>query len=437
MAKDVKTRAKWNTSHSQKNFRFVTKGIVVVIDGLGDLPIRQFGERTPLEAAHTPNLDFLATRGKMGYIYPVKPGYTPSSKESLVSLFGNEPDSVSSGVLEAIGAGVELSKGDLAFRVNLGSIDSYESGLIQDRRALRTVTDSEVKSLAKAINKVKFPHPFLFVPTGHHRGVLILRGDYSNRITSVDLTYTKGTSHDAQRIEKVSPLGKDQKAIDTAEIVNSLLSEIHFVLEEHKVNKKRKSRGLLPVNFLLLRSPGVETPKLKQYKNWTSVTYSALELGFSELSGMNVETFNYPKMKSIDVYKNLWEGVKKAVKFSEKVIRRNLKKSEYFYIHFKEVDVCGHDNKPFEKKAFLEYLDKTFFKFLARIAPMNRIKVVVTGNNSTPCKFKSHSSDPVPVLLYDFSLPTEKKCFSEKEAKKGELKRFFGIDFLKAIGFSR
>jgi len=414
-----------------------TKGIVVVLDGLGDLPVRQLGEKTPLEAAYTPNLDFLATRGKMGYIYPVSPGYSPSSRESLVSLFGNKLSTSTTGQLEAIGTGVELSKGDLALRVNLATIDNYENGLIQDRRALRTLLTSEAKTLSKAINKINFPYAFEFIPTVGHRGLLILRGDYSDKITGSDLTYTKGTSAEAQKFEKSVALSSDDKAIETAEILNALLLEIHLVLEKHPINRKRRNKGLLPVNFLLTRGPGVIQPKLKQYKKWVSVTYSSLEKGFSIMSGMRNYSFKYPKLKTIDVYKNLWEGLKTASKFAEKVIKKNIGKSEYIYVHFKEIDIPSHDNKPFEKKAILEYLDKTFFKFICRVAPMKKIKVIVTGNNSTPCKLKSHSSDPVPVLVYDFSLPKEKKFFSEKDAKKGVLKRFVGIDFLKRVGFAR
>ena len=101
------------------------KGVFIIIDGLGDLPNDQLGGKTPLEAASTPNLDFLATRGEMGYMYPVKPGFIPESDEAIVSIFGNELISSTRGQLEARGSDLKLTRGDLAFRVNFGTIDFY------------------------------------------------------------------------------------------------------------------------------------------------------------------------------------------------------------------------------------------------------------------------------------------------------------------------
>ena len=89
------------------------KGMLIIIDGLGDLPNKQLGGKTPLEAAHTPNLDFLATRGELGYMYSVKPGFIPESDEAIVSIFGNNLISSSRGQLEARGTGLKLTRGDL------------------------------------------------------------------------------------------------------------------------------------------------------------------------------------------------------------------------------------------------------------------------------------------------------------------------------------
>lgn len=94
------------------------KGILVILDGLGDLQHRQLGDKTPLEVAETPNLDFFATRGEMGYMYPVRPGFVPESDEAIVSIFGNKQMDSTRGQLEARGTGLKLTRGDLALRVN-------------------------------------------------------------------------------------------------------------------------------------------------------------------------------------------------------------------------------------------------------------------------------------------------------------------------------
>ncbi len=412
------------------------KGIFVIIDGLGDLPNRQLKEKTPLEAAKTPRLDFLATRGEMGYMYPVKMGYSPGSDESIVSIFGNKLSDSSRGQLEARGAGLKLKKGDLALRINFGTIDSLEEGNVIDRRAGRNLTNKEAEALADAVNMIEFPFGFKLLSTVQHRGVLVIRGDYSDKVSGNDISYQKGNSEEIRKITNCKAIGKDKKSVDTAEILNEIMVLSHDVLKKHPVNVARKKKGLLPANFLFFRAPGVEKPKFKQYKNWISTHAMPLEIGFSELSGMKNYSFKYPEMKGIDAYANLWKGLKRSVKHSVKVIKKNLKKADYVYVHFKETDLPGHDNKPFEKKEMLEYLDKTFFKFLGRIAPPREINVVVTGDHSTPCKLKNHSADPVPVLFYNGSLP-RKKRFSESEAKKGKLGKIVGKELFKKTFFRK
>lgn len=410
--------------------------MLIIIDGLGDLPNKQLGEKTPLEAANTPNLDFLATRGELGYMYPVKPGFIPESDEAIVSIFGNDLISSTRGQLEARGTDLKLTRGDLALRVNFATIDSLKAGNIVDRRAGRTLTTDEAEILSKALNKIKLPCQFIFKSTIQHRGVLVFRGGFSDNISGNDATYIQGKLREANKIGFCKPQDDDENSQYTANIVNEFLEKAYEILNEHPVNKARKEKGFLPANYLLVRGAGIEPPKLKQYKKWISTAYMPLEIGFSRTCGMNVYSFDYPKLKNLDAYENLYESMKKAVKFSIKVLKKTYKKSDYAYVHFKETDLPGHDNKPLEKKTMLEYLDKTFFKFIRKFAPPNKIKVVVTADHSTPCKLKAHSADPVPVLFYNDSNLKEKK-FCEKEARLGTLGGIQGRELFKKVGFSK
>ena len=412
------------------------KGILVVLDGIGDLPCKQLGEKTPLEAAHMPNLDFLATRGEMGYMYPVRPGFIPESDEAIVSIFGNDLISSTRGQLEARGTDLKLTRGDLALRVNFATIDSLKKGNIIDRRAGRTLTTAEAKILSKALNKIKLPCKFVFKPTIQHRAVLVFRGGFSDNIFGNDSTYIQGKFKTSNKIGFCKPLDDEENSHYSANIVNEFLEKAYGVLNRHPVNEERRKKGLLPANYLLVRGAGIEVPKLKLYKKWVSVAYMPLERGFSKLSGMKVFSFDYPKLKSFDAYKNLYDGLKKACKFSIKVLKKNHKKADYAYIHLKETDLPGHDNKPIEKKLMLEYIDKTLFRFLRKFAPQKKIKIVVTADHCTPCKLKVHSANPVPVLLYNNSIPREKK-FCEKQARRGSLGRIVGNEFLKRVGFDK
>jgi 2,3-bisphosphoglycerate-independent phosphoglycerate mutase len=411
------------------------KGILVIIDGMGDLPCKVLGDKTPLEAANTPNMDFLATRGEMGYMYPVRPGFVPESDEAVVSIFGNELISSTRGQLEARGTNITLTRGDLALRVNFATIDSLEKGNILDRRAGRTLTTAEAEILAGAIkSNLKLPCEFVFEPTVGHRAALILRGGFSDNISGNDLTYSQGKAVPINKITFCKPLDEDENSQYSANILNEFLEKSHEILDNHPVNKERKRKGLMPANYLLLRGPGIEPPKLKLYKRWVSAAYMPLEIGFSKVSGMKTFYFEQPELKKLDVYANLYETLAKGCRFSIKILKKNRKSANYAYIHLKETDLPGHDNKPIEKKLMLEYIDKTLFKFLRKFAPPNKIKVVVTADHSTPCKLKTHSADPVPVLFYNDSLPKKKK-FCEKEARKGTLGRIMGKEFLEKVGF--
>jgi 2,3-bisphosphoglycerate-independent phosphoglycerate mutase len=412
------------------------KGIFVILDGLGDLSHPLLKDQTPLEAARVLNMDFFAARGDMGYMYTVKPGFVPESDEAIVSIFGNELISSSRGQLEARGTDMKITRGDLALRVNFATIDSLKEGNILDRRAGRTLSTREAEQLAKSINKIKLPVKFEFKPTIQHRAALVFKGGFSDSISGNDMIYEAGKNRVFNKVVKCKSLDEDENSQYSSNIVNEFLDKVYEVLKEHPVNVDRVKKGLMPANYLLLRGAGIEPPKLKQYKKWVSANYMPLEIGFSRVSGMKNFSFEYPKLKDLDAYDNLWRGLRKACKHSIKIINKNYKKYDYIYIHLKETDLPGHDNKPIEKKLMLEYIDITLFKFLRKFCPPKKIKLLVTGDHSTPCKLKAHSDDPVPVLLYSAKdVKPEEKHFNEKEAMKGSLGKILGKDLFKKAGF--
>ena len=213
------------------------------MDGLGDLPNKQLGDKTPLEVAETPNLDFLATRGELGLMFPVKPGFIPESDEAIVSIFGNSLISSTRGQLEAKGAGQKLTRGDLALRVNFATIDSLKKGNIIDRRAGRTLTTEEAEFLSGALNKIKLPCKFVFEPTIQHRAVLILRGGFSDNISGNDSHYFKGKIGDREKITFSKPQDDEENSQYTANVVNEFLEKAYEVLDKHPINEKRRQKG--------------------------------------------------------------------------------------------------------------------------------------------------------------------------------------------------
>src|SRR3989344_8260353 len=194
------------------------KGVLVVLDGMGDLPCRTLGDKTPIEAADMPNLDFLAARGEIGYMYTVKPGFVPQSDEAIVSIFGNDLNNSSRGQLEVRGTDLKLVRGDLALRVDFATVDNLKDGNIIDRRAGRTLTTAEAEILSKALNKITLPCTFVFKPTIQHRAVLVLRGGFSDNITGNDPAYSSSVSYQG-KVGTIRALDDEENAQYTVNIL--------------------------------------------------------------------------------------------------------------------------------------------------------------------------------------------------------------------------
>jgi len=129
-----------------------------------------------------------------------------------------------------------------------------------------------------------------------------------------------------------------------------------------------------------------------------------LEIGVARVFGMEVSSFDYPEMKSIDSYAHLKKGLELAVRKAIAVLKTNFSRYDYFYIHFKETDIPGHDNKPREKVRLIEFIDDEFFGFLRLFLNEHSARLLVTADHTTSCRRKSHTADPVPVLFFDISM---------------------------------
>ena len=222
----------------------------IVIDGMGDLPIKELGEKTPLEFAETPHMDFLAKKGKTGLIYTVGKGIAPESDVAVISILGYDPlrYHTSRGIFEAIGAGLPVKNGDLALRCNFATVD--DKNRIVDRRAGRDLTTEEAKQLSKAINeKVRldsYPTNFQFASTLGHRGVLVIypkKGRLSGNITNTDPAYSKfegiGIAEtEAKMVKKqCEPMDKTEEAKISAKLVNEFIQKSQKILENHEITK--------------------------------------------------------------------------------------------------------------------------------------------------------------------------------------------------------
>jgi 2,3-bisphosphoglycerate-independent phosphoglycerate mutase len=407
------------------------KLIYIAIDGMGDLPIAELGDRTPLEAAKTPNLDFLAKNGKTGLMYTVRKGVAPESDVAVISLLGYDPFEYSTGrgIIEAVGAGIDVRNGDLALRCNFATLGQGKN--IIDRRVKRTLTTEEATELSEAANNEitlkSCPSTFEFKPTLGHRAVLVLKSKerekcLSNKITNSDPAYTVvngigvATPHVQMVLKKSLPLDDTEEARKSANLVNEFIEKTHVLWENHAVNKKRAAEGKLKANVVLTRDAGSQLPNFFNINKRYNVNFAALadmhaERGIAHLAGMQATLLPPP---SGDLKRDCEVRVKKLLEV--------LPSHDCFYIHLKGPDEPGHDGNCHRKTEIISAIDQHFFgKLLQEISLKDHI-ICVTSDHATPCALKVHSDTPVPVLISGGKIKDEKIAkFSERECKNGSL----------------
>lgn len=384
------------------------KILFLVLDGLGDLPIEELDFKTPLEAANTPNLDFLAKNGETGLMQPYKffEEKYPTSEGAHIGMFGYKDFFLGRGPYEAAGVNFPVNLGDIALRVNFATID--QNGIILDRRAGR-IDDTE--NLISAINnKVIEGVKFELKKSTGHRAVLVLRGpNLSSNIRS----------NDPEKIG-VSPFlveAEDPEAEFTARILNKFLLETYKILNEIEENKERK----LPANYLLVRGAGtfkrIYSFEDKYNRTAACVAGGGLYKGIGKMLGMNV--INVPTTTG-KADTDLWDKFEASVDA--------LKTNDFVFMHIKATDVFSHDGDFQGKKKFIEKIDK----YLKVLLELEDVLIVITADHSTPCKLKEHSNDPVPILIYGDGVD-DVEHFNEKEVKKGNLGYFKSEELLNKL----
>lgn len=404
------------------------KLLFVVIDGMGDLPIEELGNRTPLEVAETPNLDFLARNGQTGLMYTVGKGVAPESDAAVISLLGYDPFRYSTGrgVIEAVGAGLSFSNGDLALRGNFATLGA--GGKIIDRRVARSLTSEEAATLAKVANEqVKLsscPASFDFMNTEGHRAVLVIRDKscpLSSKITNSDPAYSvvNGIGIATPNVEMVlrqcEATEDSESARTSALLVNEFISKAHEVWENHEVNVKRAAEGRLKANVLLTRDAAHLLPSLFNINERYRVSFAALvdmhaESGIARLAGMTASLLPPP---SGDLRLDCEIRVKRILEI--------LPKHDCFYIHLKGPDEPGHDGNCNLKAAVISAIDDYFFGRLMEEIDLEDFVVCVTSDHATPCELKVHSDTPVPLLITGSGAADGTGKFCERECQKGSL----------------
>ena len=398
--------------------------LYVVLDGVGDLPTKDYGNKTPLEVASTPALDRLAVKGKMGTVYTVGKGVAPESDAGVFSLLSYDPSrlDLSRGVVESLGSGINFRDGDLALRCNFATA---ENGQIVDRRAGRNVSTQEATQLVEALNKdtnLRELADFELKATIGHRCALVLRDgarQLSSAISNLDPAYERKGNLTIARmglklptpIPRCVPLDKTEEAEKTSELLNTFATNIHKILDRHEVNKSRRARGDRAANFLLMRDAGSTVPKVETLRqkfgfNGVAVADMPVELGISKVIGIDTKVF--PPSRSLQAYS---DRANQATKL--------LGTYDFVYVHLKGPDEPGHDGDFKGKTKSIEDIDAGFF---AKLGDLTNTVLCVTADHSTPCIVKGHSDDPVPILITGPGVYSDGSMrFTEAYGRKGAI----------------
>lgn len=390
--------------------------LLIIIDGLGDEPIPALGNKTPLEAAKTKNLDFLAKNGICGLVKPTFSTAIPTSEECHFALFGYDYKDypVKRGLLTALGTGMKIKKGDVALRGNFGTVDKNFNMI--DRRAGR-ITDTN--HLIEVLNGMVIEGvKFLVKNAGEHRIGIMMKGkNLSPQISDGDLHYGKLE----ERIKKILPLKKNKKAIFTARVLNKFLEKAHLILKNHPLNKKREKRGLLPANYILTRGACslINLPSFKKRYNLKSCCIAGKNLykQIGKILGMDII-----EVKGATGLPNT------NLKGKILAAKRALEKYDFVFLHIKAADSLAEDGNFFEKKEFIEKIDKN----LEPILRLKDVLIVVTGDHSTCSLLKSHCKIPIPTLISGVGRDKIEK-FSEKDCQKGKFGKIKQINLMTKV----
>ncbi|MGC8940609.1 MAG: hypothetical protein ACP5JY_01040 [Candidatus Nanoarchaeia archaeon] len=384
----------------------MAKLIYIILDGLGDRPIRELGYKTPLEAASKPNWDLLAKKAQLGMHWAIAKNFAPESDAATLALLGYNPFKyyTGRGPLEAYGADINLRRGELAIRCNfaleeknyLKEIEANVSDLVAKKIC------SELNKNVKKINSIKTK----IYATKGYRAVLILKGKgLSTAVSgnhpgykqfkgsvSVALRSRKG------RIKLCKALAKTSSAKKTANILNT------WLLLANKYLKNSKYSNL--TNTILLRGIGTKIPNLPKRPGWAALVAMPAERAISKLAGMHIYKLKLEKLHN--------------------QLEQLIKNYSAIYVHIKQPDSYSHLGNFFAKKSFFEKFDTFFAKYLCSKKLVNCL-LCITGDHTTPCKIRAHTGDPVPVMLYLPGQKGDNLAFGERNCAKGSLGKLTGL----------
>ena len=362
------------------------KYVIVLTDGCADLPVESLGGKTPLEKSNTPNMDDFASNGQLYLVKTVPDGMKPGSDVANLSVMGYNPHDCYTGrsPLEAASIGVDIKDNQTTFRANLVTLsgeENYEDKTMLDYSS-GEITTEESTALMLEIEKQLGEDGIHFFPGISYRHLFV----WGDAPKDFNLT----PPHDISDRKIMDYLPSDEKILD-------LMKKSEKILKDHPVNKKRIAEGKNPATSLWIWGEGTR-PSLTDFSSLYSkkaAVVSAVDLikGIAILSGM----------KSIDVdgatgnIHTNFDGKAKAA--SDALLKDG---ADLVYVHLEAPDECGHQGDAEGKTRSLELIDEKIIGYIRSQLEENGEDYVflVMPDHPTPIATKTHSSEPVPCVIY-------------------------------------
>ena len=382
------------------------KYLVVLCDGMADTPSEYLGGATPMEKAVKPNMDALAALSEVGLCRTVANGLKPGSDVANLSVLGYDPAVCYTGrsPLEAASIGVDMKDTDVALRCNtvtLSDEENYEDKTMVDYCA-GDISTEEAAEIIATIEQELGNEIYKFYSGVSYRHCLIV----NNGTTELG---NMTPPHDISgRV-----VGEYLSKAETAAPLIELMKKSYDILKDHPVNKKRIAEGKNPANSIWLWGEG-KKPALEDFKEKNGVS-GAIVSAVDLLKGIGIcANMQTPEVEGATGYLDTnFEGKATAA------IEAFKRGADLVYIHLEAPDECGHRCEPDNKVKAIEIIDEKILGVMKDYLDKSGedYRILICPDHPTPLLIKTHSSDPVPYLIYDSRRALSGvECFTEKNA---------------------
>jgi 2,3-bisphosphoglycerate-independent phosphoglycerate mutase len=365
------------------------KYIILVGDGMGDFPLPELENKTPLEAAHTPAMDMLCRNGELFQLKTIPPGMAPGSDVANLSLMGYQPLEFYTGraPLEAASMDIELSGNQTAYRCNLVTLEKGpDNSLVMVDFSAGHISSAESKILIDTLQQELGSEQLHFYPGISYRHLMVSNNSLSGLQTE--------PPHDH--------IGKDVAKYWNRYLeyphLKTIMEKARILLESHEINKNRLTRGQLPANSIWLWGEGKapSMPTIAEKYNISGSLISAVDL----LKGIGV----YGGLQIIEV-QGATGYLDTNYAGKAQAALESLKEKDFVFVHVEAPDEAGHQGNIKDKLQAIEDFDqkivKPVFEGMQQMAGSPDFRLVVCMDHLTPISIRTHADQPVPVLLYD------------------------------------